>query len=329
MIRYLVTADELRADIQAHNPSWLGRAEARTQAFEAAGRYDKNLQVLDPETGKQTAASEIWGDIKAVYMARQSNKCAYCERLLAGPDLGERDHAVEHFRPKSSVKAWPPASRWPPGRGGKVKRRKLAYSFATGGDVDPGYYALAYEPLNYADSCHVCNSGLKSNYFPIAGVRSRDDRAGEQHLLIYPIGDVEIDPETLITFNSVIPRPVSRDSSSHEYRRALVTIEFFCLDREDLWRERAEQIRNVWAALIASRSAEAADRAYAETTLKQLTDPSSPHSSCARAFRRLCDTAPEPARLIAGWALAYVGAHARRDAERLRQLVAMLLGNGG
>lgn len=40
-------------------------------------------------------------------MELQHSKCGYCEKWLEGSDYGTIEHDMEHYRPKSSVKAYP------------------------------------------------------------------------------------------------------------------------------------------------------------------------------------------------------------------------------
>ena len=93
MIRYDVTPSDLEAAVRRIAPNWLTDAAARTEYFRSVGRYDED--------------GGTWSAIKDAYMRLQHNKCAYCERKLSGPPEGRIEHDVEHYRPKSVVKAWP------------------------------------------------------------------------------------------------------------------------------------------------------------------------------------------------------------------------------
>ena len=157
------------------------------------------------------------------------------------------------------------------------------------GATDPGYHMLSYHLLNYCTACKTCNSGLKREEFPIEGPR---DCAGcdphlmaeEKPLLLYTIGDIDDDPETLIDFYGLSPRAIQ--SSGIGRRRALVNIEFFQLNnpkRKELFRERAAGIVAVYSFLQ--------NRASAGDTWDRLVqaymNPRSPHTSCIRSFVRL------------------------------------------
>ena len=203
-----------------------------------------------------TRITNIWSRIKPVYMALQGSKCAFCERGIEDQPI-EQD--VEHFRPKKPVKRWPiPKSIEQELEAGGSQIRQPA----TGSE--PGYRLLAYHPWNYVASCKTCNSVLKQSYFPVAGTRDPDARkpAGlrerEQPYLIFPLGDLDDDPEDLITFYGLSPQP---RRNGFDRLRALVTIELLGLDdhrkRKGLLLARARAIEKLYIALD-SASPEAA-----------------------------------------------------------------------
>jgi hypothetical protein len=273
MIRYQITETELHEKIESEKPGWLARAQERTDGFIAAGEYDE--------------PSSIWSEIKRVYMHLQHDKCAYCERqLAAAEDGGTIEHDVEHFRPKNTVPEWPTASD------------DASFDFDTGTRLENGYYWLAYRPLNYCTSCKKCNSPLKSNYFPIARDRGSvaDDPAAltetEKPFLIYPLGDIDEDPETLIEFVGVLPKPVKRNGP--RWRRAKVTIKFFRLDtREELIRERARCLVALDNALARIENDPSPDRREdAKNDVVRLRGAKSPHASCVRCACRMYETHP-------------------------------------
>jgi hypothetical protein len=289
MIRFPTTRAELEAAVTAISTTWLSRARERTDHFRKVGRYDE-------EHG-------IWSEVKEAYMALQHNKCAYCERRLAGPPFGDVEHDLEHFRPKSSVKAWPTAAI--------AFTRGISYPFATGDDADPGYYLLAYSLLNYATACKTCNTPLKASYFPIAGVRNTggDDPTfleDESAFLIYPLGSFDADPEEVLTFDGITPVPV--ETTGGKARRAQVIVDFFELDnREELRRERSSIIVWLWIAHRLRSTGSPADRNLAQKSIDTLTSPGSPHTSCARAFLRLIGDDPGRAEELAQEAIDYLG----------------------
>jgi 5-methylcytosine-specific restriction endonuclease McrA len=272
VIRYPVTEDELIALVNALDSSWLADAEARLMAFALAGCYDEK--------------AGNWSKIKDAYIGLQQRKCAYCERKRSGPPEGRIEHDVEHYRPKSEVKSWPTAAI--------IKKRNLTYRFATGDSMPSGYYLLSYRLLNYATACKTCNSSFKSSYFPIAGQRGKlsdkpADYKSEGPFIPYPLGTFDDDPETIITFEGIVPVPKARSRRSMRYRRAQITIDFFRLDlREELLEGRARVLDALWIFLEqADHGSTEEDRIYAQESVDLCTGLDSPHASCARAFAEL------------------------------------------
>jgi hypothetical protein len=267
MIRVSTTAAALLAAIEAHRPGWSARAEARTKAL-AAGRGDPEFPSL-------------WSEIKAVYIALQHGKCVYCEKELEDQPI---EHDVEHFRPKADVARWV-VPRALAGRGIVVAQPS--------GGREPGYRLLAYHPLNYAASCKTCNSILKRNYFPIAGTRDSAARdpaamAGERPFLLYPIGDIDDDPEDLIEFAGLSPQA---KGTGFGRRRALVTIWLFDLNRKWLRKDRALEIMRYFLALErAQRSPRDQVARDSERIIRYLGSPRARHANCLRSFRRLYDS---------------------------------------
>lgn len=281
MIRYAVGRQQLLDDIEAEKPGWLQRAKAATAANAAAGHY--------------TAGADIWGEIKRVYIRLQHEKCVYCESKLQGSELAAKVHEVEHFRPKSRLRAWPgSASRLPPG---------YTAPCPTGGPSDVGYYLLAYHPFNYAIACTRCNSTLKSDWFPVRGkrkVRLADPSWGhaEDPLLIYPISDLDDDPASLIGFDGVLPEPVTTDLQKAQ--RAAVTITFFALDAEDLTSRRASILFPLWIVLRAqAQTADPQLAADAAGAVKAICAPAAEFSACAASFKALFAADPTKAAALA------------------------------
>jgi hypothetical protein len=268
MIRYPVS----KADIeQQAGQYWLDRAAEKTKTFKQLGRYEEK--------------SAIWSEVKPIYMKLQGNgKCIFCEREMEAVANGKVEQDLEHFRPKGNVKAWKP-SKALTDAGVKVTAVP-----ATG----TGYYLLPYHLLNYAAACKPCNSTLKKDYFPIAGkynLKGSDPAKmkSEKPLLIYPVGDLDSDPELLITFTGASPVAVSK--SGHKRHRALVTIEFFKLDdpekRKNLYRDRALLIIALYSLLQKTKVGTAAQKAAARATVDNFLQPGLRHLNCARSFDRL------------------------------------------
>jgi hypothetical protein len=279
MIRYPITKAELESAVEREKRGWLTKARQKTEGFRAAGEFN------------EPASRNSWSEIKAAYIRLQQNKCAYCERSFGHDRRSRIEHDVEHFRPKSSVKTWPPEGS------------KLRYNFATGDASDKGYYLLAYDIFNYTTACKTCNSILKVNHFPVLANRKTNSNdfatlKAERPLLIYPIGDLDDNPEELITFEGFLPVP--KFKRGDRYRRARVTIDLFELDtREDLLKARAGIIFGLWALfrLLQISGATAEDRADAQRLIDLATSAAAPHTNCARAFSKLYEQDIAKARL--------------------------------
>ena len=266
MIRYAVTLEELRERVEQDVPGWSARAKKRTEKFRCKKKYDEK--------------SSIWSEVKPVFMELQGGgKCCFCERKFESGALGRYELDVEHFRPKGNVK------ECPRGRVGEGIRLT-----APPGDNN-GYYLLAYHLSNYAVACKSCNSGLKKDYFPIAGnyeLKGEDpaEMGAERPWLLYPIESGDVDPEEVISFRGILPRSEHPDPNLKQ--RGLATIAFFGLDdvnaRKNLLCERAPLV-----ILLHGQLAKATDRgdATANALVESLLASSFPHANCARSFARL------------------------------------------
>jgi hypothetical protein len=267
MIHYAITHDDLRTQIEAEKPGWLARAAA-----------------AEP-------ADALWGEIKAVFLRLQNDKCLYCELKLEGGPLGKRIWDVEHYRPKGRVRAWPLGA-------------KADYGIVCGDAFDDGYALLAHEERNYAATCKVCNSGLKSDYFPVRQARrfntnDYDELALEEAHLLFPLGAWGDSPDGYIVFQGMIPVPVAAPGSGRAYERAKVTIDFFKLaaGREILRRERAKVITDLYDELLLLDSAvEEARKERARERIAEACDPATAHSACAMDFLRVCGEDPALAK---------------------------------
>jgi hypothetical protein len=282
MIGYRIARADLEALIKTEKPDWLDRAKERTEKFREKGFYEED--------------STIWSEIKPVYMRLQGgSKCAYCERKLESVDFGKGEQDVEHFRPKSSVKAW------------KAPKplTDLGIPFTPVPNEGRGYFLLPYHPFNYSAACKPCNSALKKDYFPIAGaydLKGEEPKKllKEKPYLFSPVGDFDTAPEKLVRFHGTSPQPVAK--SGHKRNRALVAIEFFKLDdlrRKNLVRERAiviialhPQLEKLKGTLTPTEQAEAL------SLVDGFTSSNSAHTNCARSFRKLFEEDPTEAKAI-------------------------------
>jgi len=171
------------------------------------------------------------------------------------------------------------------------------------GPPGTGYYWLAYHIGNYAVACKDCNTIRKANYFPIAGTERGSPEADivvlnakEKPFLLYPLGDIDDDPETLLEFDGVIAKP--RYADGHSHLRAQVTIDFFKLNsREELWRDRFRTIREVWFSFQTLQTSDDPNqREAAKRSLEDLASDASAQAACARSFLKLIESDP-----IAAW----------------------------
>ena len=265
MIGYRVSRRELRRQIAEQAPDWLSEAERGEEP--------------------------VWGDIKDVFARIQHFKCGYCERPMPRPQRrigdddagnwgGRREHDVEHFRPKGSVKRWP------------KEGSPLQYEFDTGDGLVGGYSWLAHDCLNYLVSCKTCNQDNKKDYFPIAGHRgeacSGVRRLNDQELpfLVNPVGAGDARPEELVCFHGVLATP--RGARGHKRRRGRIIIDFFGLNlRDDLILQRCNLVIAMWPYLELARTGSPPEREDAARELDRLTKPAAYHANCARCFRDL------------------------------------------
>lgn len=274
MIRYPYDSAAVEAAIEALDPNWHTKAATRTHSFIAKGRYEET--------------SAIWSIVKPVFIRLQHEKCVFCERRLEGAPYGPVEWDLEHFRPKSNVAVWPD-----PERHGHIN-----YGAALGGGWDTGYYWLTYELRNYAASCKVCNTRFKLNYFPVASDRANvgasvDALSGERPLLCYPLGDIDEDPEHLVTFDLTTAIPTH--NTGERALRGQVIIDFFGLNaRDNIHRDRAQMIAILGAFLDERDRGEARPKILA--AIDHLRGPHVPHAACVRAFQRLWEIDPVRAR---------------------------------
>lgn len=265
MIRYQATIRSIEDKVRVIDPGWLSEARRRTTRFRSIRGYREK--------------TPIWSVVKPVYMRIQHSKCAYCERILESGAQGKIEWDVEHYRPKSTVRAWPDPE----------SAKKVSYQFSTGRQSAKGYYLLPYSLVNYVASCKVCNSSHKRNYFPIGSRRrflstvSLNALRREKPFILYPIGTLDDDPEAILTFRGFVCVPAV--DRGHRRRRALVTIDLLGLnDRDVLFGQRAELIVSTWAMLEQRRKVP--NDQFAMRWIRRVTSAGSNHANCARCFVR-------------------------------------------
>lgn len=271
MIRIETSADDLKDQINSHNSGWLVKAKKKTDELES-----------DPTKN----VTSIWSPIKQVFTKLQNSKCVFCEKLIENQPI-EQD--VEHFRPKNNVKRWH-VPQW------MEEDEDVIVNQPSSGSED-GYRLLSYNYLNYAAACKTCNSTRKRDLFPIAGPRKNNSKnpntmKAEKAYLIFPIGDIDDDPEDLIEFFGLSPQ--ARKSSGFGRKRALVTIELFKLDDFDerpyLFKTRAKNIWLLFKCLRQIDTGNTAEKAEGQIVADFLTSPASEHTNCLRSYRRLYES---------------------------------------
>jgi hypothetical protein len=277
VIRYALSEKELRARIETEKQGWRARANAQTENNAATGN---------------PVFPSLWSEIKQVYIDLQHSKCAFCEKPLEG----RIEQDVEHFRPKGKVTAWSPSQA--------LRDEGLVLRQPADGSDELGYRHLAYHPLNYAMSCKTCNSVFKRNLFPIIngrriGAKKPPSVSIEKPLLVYPIGNSDDDPETLLEFEGWTTR--AKHATGFGRLRALPMIELFRLNdwqgRKELLAGRARQIQLLYLNLAAiDECAIASVVKAAKSNTKRMLLDSEPHANCLRSFARLYQKKPGLAR---------------------------------
>ena len=285
MIRYTIALEELRARVEQQAPGWTARTRKRTESFREKKKYDEE--------------HSIWGEVKPVFMALQGDgKCCFCERKFESGPAGRYELDIEHFRPKRKV------AKCPRSRVGK----EIPLTPPPAGNN--GYYLLTYHLLNFAAACKPCNSYFKGSYFPIAGdyaLKGEDPATmdAERPWLLYPIGEIDLDPEAVIDFRGILPR--CRHDDANLQRRGLATISFLGLDnvekRKNLLLERARVVISLHPQLV--KVAERHDMTAA-AIVEEFVASSSPHANCARSFVRLFRVDRPEADAVADEAVAFL-----------------------
>ncbi len=231
----------------------------------------------------------LWSEIKPVYVRLQKGKCAFCERLLGKDEVAAYESDVEHFRPKKAVSLWPP--------GKPIGHAPFPADLPPTPGKGRGYRRLPFHELNYMAACKTCNSRCKANFFPVAkqhlfnATNPLDLSAKEQPYLIFPLGDLDADPETLLTFVGVTALPARPGGDAFLWNRARITIAFFLLNelaREDqLLSERAARLDLLGSKIEAFENSSKAGRDKAWGGVIAEGAASQPHANCVRSLIRL------------------------------------------
>ena len=116
----------------------------------------------------------------------------------------------------------------------------------------------------------------------------------ERPFLLFPLGERDVDPAEVFTFEGVLMLPRS-DASPWLRNRAAVTIAFFQLNREDLQKERA---RAVTAVFHAYRLWVDSPTMLSRTALQQTLSRTADHTACRRAFYAVLRRDPDHAAAL-------------------------------
>jgi hypothetical protein len=211
---------------------WQERARAALEAIAALDSAERAKAI--------NQRSAIWAELKPALKGLSHNKCWYCE----SKDL-RSDNAVDHFRPKNSVKG---TERFPAASG------------------HPGYWWLAFDYTNYRFSCTICNSirksaggtsGGKQDCFPLFDEQHRakcdhDDTDEELPLLLDPTNPADLGALWFDDSGTAVPRPKKPGESDVSYERwrarAEESIALYHLNHPDIKEARhrlAQQIRQL------------------------------------------------------------------------------------
>jgi uncharacterized protein (TIGR02646 family) len=186
-------------------------AKGVEQTRKDCATYDNSPTDYQSRRKTLSIDSKIFGakSVKNALLRIQHNKCCYCESKFRHTSYG----AVEHYRPKGSVKQAP--------------GQREEY---------PGYYWLVYDWNNLLVSCEVCNTSYKGVMFPLVddSIRARSHHhniALEQPLFLNPAAE---HPRDHIRFRGDAPEPIT------EVGRA--TIQGLGLQRSDLEENRRHRL---------------------------------------------------------------------------------------
>jgi len=228
--------------------------------------------------GRRPEFPDRWGAFKPVFSEAQSGKCGYCDNDVTANQDGD----VEHFAPKSEVKALGAAPEtWgvEASNSSNVRGRKLDAISAS------GYHWLAYHWGNYLLSCRVCNAKWKRTLFPVKEPPPRtvppSENLADRALLLNPF--VGPDPAKHLKFNedgSVEPWKGSRYGQE--------TIKTVGLGRPSICFRRRDQTSDAYQALRelaeASKNGDAAGEARALRDLARLGQARRVFAGCVRAI---------------------------------------------
>jgi hypothetical protein len=215
-----ITFDPNRLDpvLKQKWDAWLIRADRAAKACLAARQSGQPYEFN----------SAIWSDLKEILLKGPFNgKCGYCQSKVGVTSYADADH----YRPKKAV---------------TIRQDAKLVAVPCGLSTHPGYYWLAYDWHNLIPSCELCNRGEgKVDQFPTKNanrcVDSDDAEALDQAEEPYLLNPYKDDAEAHLRFGEdghVVA--IAGDL------RGQLSIEVYGLDRDELAKERAKEMRNAW-----------------------------------------------------------------------------------
>ncbi|MCU0797841.1 MAG: hypothetical protein MUF31_18115 [Akkermansiaceae bacterium] len=283
--------DKLLAEIAAEDGRKRRKKSWPDRSAEALAKF-----LADPSK----EIPSLWSEIKPVFTRLQHGKCAFCERPLGADEVSAYEQDMEHFRPKKGLTPWPPKQPL----GSLPHPSDIPTSLHSG----QGYRHLPFHELNYIVACKTCNSRCKANYFPIAGTKhdftSKDPvplLTKEKPYLVYPLGGLDDDPESIITFIGY-RADVPKSAKGHKRDRARVIIHFFLLNdptrSDQLFFGRATQLDLLRGKILDFEKSPAAQRQSAWDQVILECSSVNPFAGCVRSMVRLYRSDPDAAHAL-------------------------------
>lgn len=181
------------------------------------------LAALQAQGPPYTIKRSLYTSQREQIFTCYANKCAYCECFYK---ISNNEGDVEHFRPKGRVR--------------DLDRQIVKIVVGGKKQNHPGYWWLAYEPINLLPSCALCNRSGKGDYFPLepGGVYALNpgDEASEHPLLIHP--GLE-NPDDHLRFDPQLGVLIPLTARGEQ------TIATFLLNRDHLLQARLQTYRHV------------------------------------------------------------------------------------
>lgn len=207
---------------------WETRAEKLRQSLKEKPP-DKRSEFIDANSEKTWKANEVLAKLRAIV----GNKCWYSEVPLEGADPN-----VDHFRPKGQI-------------------RGVDTDLQNTGENAPGYWWLAFDPLNFRLSSMHANQrrvdidteGGKWDYFPVIG-----DRAPEETECLAIVENIlALDPCSLSDVSLLWFDPDGKPCCSewkrkpddHDRLRVKTTIWLYHLDKREVEIKRGGHMRDI------------------------------------------------------------------------------------